>query len=129
MVLLSGREPGKCERDSFMYNMTAIVPKGHGIGFTLAGVQVRESANITDAQRVLNEEINDEHNGIILIDESFAGDLTPELQKKVDESTIPLVMSIPIITKWEIIHDRDEIIGNIIHRAVGYRIKFSEGAE
>ena len=109
-----------------MYNVTAIIPSGQGIGFALAGVQIREVANLTDAHRVLAVEMDDEHNGIILIDESFTKELPPKLQKRVDESAIPLVMGIPVITKWEYIQKSEEIISDIIQRAVGYRIKFSE---
>ena len=102
------------------------MPKGHGMGFTLAGVQIREVANPTDAQEALADELSGEHNGIILIDESFTEDLPQKLQKEVDESTIPLVVGIPIITHWEDVYDHEAIIGNIIRRAVGYRIKFSD---
>ena len=109
-----------------MYNITAIVPRGQGIGFTFAGIQIREVASINDAHTVLAEEIEDEHNGIILIDEAFNKDLPSKLQKKVDESTVPLVVNIPIITKWEYVHKRDEIFEGIIHRAIGYRIKLFE---
>ena len=109
-----------------MYNVTAIIPRGQGIGFALAGVQIREVANISDAHRVLAVEMDDEHNGIILIDELFTTELPPKLQKRVDESAIPLVMGIPVITKWEYVQKSEDIIGDIIHRAVGYRIKFSE---
>jgi len=112
-----------------MYNVTAIVQKGQGVGFTLAGIDVREAANITDAHDVLASEIDNEHNGIILLDETFNKDFTPKLQKRVEESAVPLVVSIPIITTWEHIHDSDEIIGNIIRRAIGYRIKISEGSQ
>ncbi len=108
-----------------MYNVTAIVPRGQGIGFKLAGIEIREVANIKEAHKILADEINDDHNGIILVDETFTLDLSTKLQKQVDESTIPLVVSIPIISKWEYIYDRDEVFENIIHRAIGYRIKFS----
>ena len=54
-----------------MYNITAIVPRGQGIGFTYAGIQIREVASINDAHTVLAEEIEDAHNGIILVDEAF----------------------------------------------------------
>lgn len=109
-----------------MYNITAIVPKGQGMGFTLAGIQVREVANITEAHEVLAVDIDDDNNGIILIDETFARDFPSKLQKLVDESTIPLVVNIPITTKWEYIYDRDEVFEKIIRRAVGYSIKLSE---
>ena len=108
-----------------MYNVTAIVPRRQGIGFALAGIQVREVADLAEAYDVLAGEIEDKHNGVILIDETFNRELPSKLQKQVDESTIPLVVSIPVITKWEYIHDRAEIIANIIRRAVGYRIKLS----
>ncbi len=106
-----------------MSNVTAIVPRGQGIGFTFAGIRVIEVANITEAHSLLAEEIKDEQNGIILIDEALNRDLPPKLQKKVDESTIPLVVNVPIITKWEYGHKNDEIFEKIIHRAIGYRIK------
>ena len=108
-----------------MYNVTAIVPRGQGIGFKLAGIEIREVANITEAHKILADEIDDDHNGIILVDETFTKDLSSKLQKQVDESTIPLVVNIPIISKWEYIYDRDEVFENIIKRAIGYRIKFS----
>ena len=109
-----------------MSDMIAIIPKGLGHGFNLAGIQIREVSGIEDAHQALTEEIDDENNGIILIDESFDTDMTPKLMKTVDEITVPLVISIPVIKKWEQIHDRDEIINRIIRRAVGYRIKLTE---
>ncbi len=112
-----------------MYKVTAIVPAGQGTGFTFAGVQVRESSSVTEAHNILGTEIDDEHNGIILIDETFTADLSPKLRKRVDESTIPLVVSIPVITKWDFVRGRDEIIENIIRRAVGYSIKVSGEAD
>ena len=120
-----GPEQARYERELFMYNVTAIVPRGQGIGFKLAGIEIREVANITEAHKILANEIDDDHNGIILVDETFTLDLSSKLQKQVDESTIPLVVNIPIISKWEYIYDRDEVFENIIHRAIGYRIKFS----
>jgi len=107
-----------------MYNVTAIVPRGQGIGFAFAGIQIREVAGISEAHNVLANEIEDEQNGIILIDESYSGDLPSNLRKKVDKSTIPLVVNIPVITKWEYIHKRSDIFEKIIQRAIGYRIKF-----
>ena len=108
-----------------MFKVTAIVPAGQGTGFTFAGVHVRESSSITEAHNILSTEIDDGYNGIILIDETFSADLSPKLRKRVDESTIPLVVSIPVITKWELVRGRDEVIENIIRRAIGYSIKVS----
>ncbi|MFC1692073.1 V-type ATP synthase subunit F [Candidatus Latescibacterota bacterium] len=106
-------------------NVTAIVPRGQGIGFTLAGIQVREAVNTEDAHKILATEYEDAHNGVILIDEKYARDLPSKLQKMVDERAVPLVIGIPVVTKWEYIHDREEVIANIIRRAVGYQIKLT----
>ena len=108
-----------------MYNVTAIIPKGQGIGFALAGVEIREVANIADAHKMLSAELDDENNGVILIDEALTQELPPKLRKQVDESVIPLVMDIPVINKWESMKKSEDLISDIIHRAVGYRIKFS----
>ena len=96
-----------------MYNVTAIVPRGQGTGFKLSGIQVREVSNITEAHNVLEAEIGDELNGIILIDEAYNKDLPAKLQKLVDESTIPLVVNVPVISKWEYVRASDEVFENI----------------
>ncbi|MFC1651122.1 V-type ATP synthase subunit F [Candidatus Latescibacterota bacterium] len=108
-----------------MFNVTVIVPKGQGTGFVLTGVEAREVANVADAQKMLSLEMDDESNGIILIDEAFTQEMPAKLRKRVDESVIPLVMDIPVINKWESMKKSEGIISDIIHRAVGYRIKFS----
>ncbi len=110
-----------------MSDITAIVSRGQGIGFTLAGIQVREVSNITEAHEALAAEIEDEHNGIVLVDETFAKDFPSKLQKQVEESIVPIVVNIPVTTRWEYIHDRDEVFEKIIRRAVGYSIKISGG--
>ena len=109
-----------------MFNVIAIVPKGQGIGFNLAGIEVRDAENIEDAQKILSAEIKDERNGVILIDETYTVDLSSKIQKHIDESSLPIVASIPIIMKWEYVHDRVDMIEKIIQRAIGYRIKLSE---
>lgn len=106
-----------------MYSVTAIIPKGEGMGFGLAGLRVIEVHGAKEGLELLEQEMADERNGVILIDETFIETLSLRMRKKVDESTVPLIVGIPIITKWELIHDRKEIIEHIIRRAVGYRIK------
>jgi len=108
-----------------MYNVTAIIPEGEATGFSLAGVRVIEAANRDDAVEILTREFANDTNGVILIDETYTANLSDSMQKKIDESTVPLVVSIPVITKWEYVHDMTGKIENIIRRAVGYRIKLS----
>ena len=108
-----------------MSKVIAIVPKGLGIGFSLAGIHIMEVSNRDEALDVLALEMDNGDNGIILVDESYTDDLPKELRKKVDKSVIPFVVSIPIITRWEYQHERGEIIENMIRHAIGYRIKIS----
>ncbi len=108
-----------------MYNITAIVPKGEGTGFTLAGIRTIEAINGDEAASILTEEFNNEENGIILFDEDWLENLSESMLKKIDESSVPLVVSIPVITKWEYAYDSSVKIENIIRRAVGYRIKLA----
>ena len=105
--------------------MTAIVPRGEGTGFALAGVRVCEAANLEEAGTMLSAEMADSTNGVVFIDEAYTSELPSKLVKQMDESTLPLVVSIPVITKWEYVHDRTEAIENVIQRAIGYRIKLS----
>jgi len=108
-----------------MSDVVAIVPRGEGTGFRLAGLKVMEASSADEAREFLTREIKNENNGVILIDEDFTIELSSYLRKHVDESTIPLVVGIPIITRWEYLHERTELIERLIRRAVGYKIKLS----
>ncbi len=112
-----------------MYNVVAIVPRGLGVGFKIAGVRVVETADENDAIETLITEMDNNENGLILIAEKYIRGIPRKLQKKVDESTVPLVVSVPIVSQWEYIHDQDERFEEIIHRAIGYRIKIFDGAD
>jgi len=106
-----------------MREVVAIVPREQGFGFTLAGVVVREAATQSAALETLEEELSSEKTGIILIDETYLTGLPKRLQRRVDESTVPLVVGIPIISRWEYITDHEDRFERIVHRAIGYRIK------
>jgi len=108
-----------------MYNVVAILPRGQGIGFNMAGIRVSEVSDREDALETLAAEMDNNETGLILIDEEYSQDMPQKLQKRVDESTIPLVVSVPIISQWEYVHDQDERFERIIQRAIGYRIKLS----
>lgn len=109
-----------------MYSISAIVPRGQGYGFTLAGIHVREAHTPDEAEDLLERELAIETNGIVLVDESYLETLSSRMRKKVDESTVPLVVAIPIITKWEQMRDSKDALEHIIRRAVGYRIKLGD---
>ena len=106
-----------------MSDVIAIVPPGQGMGFTLAGVDTREVSSHEEAFSALEEEMARERNGVIFIDESYLDVLPRNLQRQVDETTVPLVVGVPIISKWEYIHDQNERFRAIIQHAIGYRIK------
>ena len=108
-----------------MYNVSAILPRGEGIGFSLAGARVLEAGSAAEAAEILEAEMDDDKSGVILVDETYLETIPERLKKKADESTVPLVVGIPVIKKWEYTHDRTEVIEHIIRRAVGYRIKIS----
>ena len=106
-----------------MSDVIAIVPPGQGMGFTLAGIDIRETATREEALGALEEEMDDERNGVIFIDEDYLENLPRNLQRRVDETVVPLVVGLPVISKWEYVHDQDERFQRIVQRAIGYRIK------
>lgn len=106
-----------------MLDVVAIVPREQGFGFTLSGVRVREAATQPAALETLEEELSTGRTGIILIDETYLTGLPKRLQRRVDESTVPLVVGIPVISKWGYVTDHNDRFERIVHRAIGYRIK------
>lgn len=107
-------------------HVTAVVPHGSGMGFTLAGVRVREVKDEHEAFDAVTEAIGDNENGVVLVDEEYALKYPQRLQKLIDHTIIPFVVSIPVIHRWEYGRDRAEAVGEMIRRAVGYRVKLTE---
>ena len=110
-----------------MYNVTAVVPAGQGMGIHLAGVRLREAHTLEEAHHIIADEVADTTNGVILVDETYLVDVPAKLRKLMDERAVPLVVGMPVITRWEAAHAREHVIEALIHKAVGYRIKVDDG--
>ena len=65
-----------------MYNVSAILPHGEGIGFSLAGARVMEAGSASEAAEILETEMDDDKSGVILVDETYLEALPERLKKR-----------------------------------------------
>ena len=94
-----------------------------GIGFKLAGVEVMEVATSSEAEALLKDCLTDDRYGMILINEDYVSDFEQKSQILIEESTIPLIIPLPIRMKWEIESAKSTYVDDLVRRSVGYQIR------
>ncbi len=107
-----------------MFNVLVITDKEIGTGFRLAGMEVLEATTSSEAEAFLNECMLDGDYGMILINEEYLSQLEPKTKSTIEESTIPLVIPIPLKMKWEFEESKSDYLHDIIKRSIGYQISF-----
>jgi len=107
-----------------LFNVLVITDREIGIGFKLAGVEVLEVGAVSEAEALLKECLSDASYGMILIHENYVAHFTPRTQHLIEESTIPLIIPIPLRMKWEFEESKSNYLNDLIKRSIGYQISF-----
>lgn len=107
-----------------MFNVLVITDQEIGTGFRLAGMEVLEASSPSEAETLLRECMSDGDYGMILINEAYLSQLDLKTKSLIEESTIPLVIPIPLKMKWEFEESKSEYLNDIIKRSIGYQISF-----
>jgi vacuolar-type H+-ATPase subunit F/Vma7 len=107
-----------------LFKVLVITDREIGIGFQLAGTEVLEVNTASEAETLLRECLADESYGIILINEDYLPHFSARTKSVIEESTIPLVIPIPVRMKWEFEERKSDYLNNLIKRSIGYQINF-----
>ncbi len=103
--------------------MLVITDREIGTGFRLAGAEVMEVSAPPAAEALLRECMTNGKYGIILISEDYISHFDLKTRNIIEESTVPLVIPIPVRMKWELEGSRSDYIDDIVKRAIGYQIR------
>ncbi|MBD3306121.1 V-type ATP synthase subunit F [candidate division KSB3 bacterium] len=107
-----------------MYKVLVITDREIGAGFRLTGIDVLEVSTAAEAETLLKDCLAAEGYGMILINEDYVAQLELRTRRLVEESTIPLVIPIPVRMAWEFEGARSEYLDDIVKRTIGYQISF-----
>ena len=102
--------------------LVEISSHGKGAGFSLAGVRVIQAADGQAAGRELERLVNEAAAGVVIIEEPLYQDLTEELRTGLARVATPVVIPVPG-PAWTAESTAHEYIGEILRRAIGYRVR------
>lgn len=104
-------------------DILAILPPDFDLGFNLTGIDTHTCSSIEEARIDLVEETANRKYSILFIDEKFLLSFDKRLRKKIEETTSPLVMGIPLKRSLTEEVKITDYFTKIVQSAIGYEIR------
>ena len=101
----------------------ALVPSDFALGFKLTGIDTEPCAFPEEAKEYLSKELTESRYSIIIMDEEFLLSFEARLRKKIQESTKPLVMAIPLKKTFQAQLKPKDYFLKMVQDAIGYEIR------
>ncbi len=109
-----------------MARLVVIATAAVADGFRLAGCSTR-TAHPTEASRTLRRVMSEGDVGLVLVTADLWEEVGERLRAAVERSARPIVLPIPagVVTDAS---TRRQLLGEMLERAIGYRIELSSGS-
>ncbi len=107
-----------------MSDVLVIAGPDVGAGFALAGVQVQTPPNTAAARDALMRAVASRDYNVVIIEQRLLDQLDERQRTIVEESNLPLVVSVPAEMKWQDVESLtdDDYVARLIRSAVGYQL-------
>jgi len=105
-----------------MYKVVVLTDPETADGFRLAGVDVYQVEDTVEATREISRLLEDERTGILAVNEGFLVGLDERIQKRIEATYRPIVVSLPIKEKLGAVGERRAFLARLVHRAVGFDV-------
>jgi vacuolar-type H+-ATPase subunit F/Vma7 len=106
-----------------MSHVIALMEKEAGLGYRLAGVDVRETPTPEEMGRQARSLSVDPGVRLVILDEELFHGLPEELQRTLEGSRSPLFVPVPSLPLRKGAPRPEEYVARLIRRAVGYQIR------
>jgi len=106
-----------------MSHVVAVMEREAGLGYRLAGVEVREASTPEELGRKAEALAADPAIRLVILDEEFFRGLPRTLQRKLEESRMPVYVPVPSLPLGKAALRPEEYVARLIRRAVGYQIR------
>jgi V/A-type H+/Na+-transporting ATPase subunit F len=106
-----------------MPKMLVLTDSETATGFRLAGVEVREADNAT-AQKALEDSIQSDKYGLVIVDESLIGDPIKSSERTMRGRSLPVILPMQGLgAAFGETDDAKEYMKELVRRAIGFDIK------
>ncbi len=99
----------------------AITEEGYDAGFRLAGCVTRKVKDEKDLIKLLDEVIENETYGVVLVEESLYRKIEERKRRKFEELPFPLIIELSLRPEGKL--DPEEHIKELTRRAIGYSLR------
>jgi len=106
-----------------MSHVVAVMEREAGLGYRLAGVEVREASGPEELGRKAEALAAEPGVRLVILDEEFFRRLPRSLQRRFEESRIPVFVPVPSLALGKEELRPEEYVARLIRRAVGYQIR------
>lgn len=106
-----------------MSHVIALMEKEAGLGYRLAGVDVRETQTPEEMGRQATSLSLDPGVRLVIVDEEIFRGLPEPLQRKLEGNRSPLFVPVPSLPLRKGAPRPEEYVARLIRRAVGYQIR------
>jgi V/A-type H+/Na+-transporting ATPase subunit F len=102
-----------------MYKFVIVTDRDRASGFRLAGAEVYEARDASEAKDVIPPLLHKDDIGIVAVNEEYMLSLDEKLMNRIEKMHRPLIIPIPS-KKKEL--DRRTYIERLLRKAIGYNI-------
>ena len=103
-----------------MYRVKVICPRRNETGYALAGVETSGYPTLAEGEKLISSALEEPDLGVLLIDEAALSSLDQRLTKRLEDSEMPLVLSLPMEIAAEA---GKEYLERVIRRVIGYQVR------
>lgn len=106
-----------------MSKLLIITYPGASLGFSLAGVEVKEVKENEDIASVLSGVIKTGGYGLLAIEEKLLERVDEGILKRIRKAGIPVIIPIDTPKSWYGEEEMESYVARFIRRAIGYQVK------
>lgn len=106
-----------------MSHVVAVMDREAGLGYRLAGVELREASTAEEMGRKAEALSADPGIRLVILDEDLFRGLPRALQRKLEESRKPVFIPVPSLPLRKGALPPEEYVARLIRRAVGYQVR------
>ena len=106
-----------------MSHVIALVDREAGLGYRLAGVEVRETATPEEMGRQAELLSSDPGVHLVILEEELFHGLSRALRHKLEENRSPVFVPVPSLPLRKGALRPEEYVARLMRRAVGYQVR------
>ena len=106
-----------------MSKLLVITYPDTSLGFSLAGVEVKDVSEGEDITAILQGIVEKGEYGLLAVEEKLLSEVDGGILKRIRKTGIPVIVPIDTPKSWQTEEEMESHIARLIRRAIGYQVK------